>query len=82
MSSHVAKVTQDIEAAKQRYAPAATTWTAESLAYHIQIVLQGCFVLAKAKQDVSVARESLAHLQRYLEALFIQPKEGKRKEKP
>lgn len=50
---------------------------AESLAIHIQAVLQGAFIMAKAKQDVSSARDSVDHLYRYLELLFV-PKKRKR----
>lgn len=39
------------------------------LARHIQGVIQGAFVLAKAGQDAELARESIAHLRRYLEHL-------------
>ncbi|MCU6435190.1 TetR/AcrR family transcriptional regulator [Undibacterium sp. Jales W-56] len=77
MSTHIAVLVSDIEAAKQCYAPEAT-WSAESLGYFIQSVLQGAFIFAKAKQTADVAHESLAHLRRYLEALF--PLNNKRKE--
>jgi len=43
--------------------------------------LQGAFIFAKAKQGPEVARESLAHLRRYLGDLFTQPHKRKRKEK-
>jgi len=43
---------------------------AESLAIHIQAVLQGAFVMAKAKQDVAAAHDSVDHLHRYVELLF------------
>jgi len=69
MSTHIAELTRDIEAAKQRYAPDAD-WTADSVGYFIQSVLQGSFIFAKAKQSPNVARESLAHLRRYLKSLF------------
>ena len=69
MSSHVAMLTRDIEAARLKYAPDAA-WTAESLGYLIQAVLQGSFIFAKAKQDAAVARGNLAHLRRYLESLL------------
>jgi TetR/AcrR family transcriptional regulator, transcriptional repressor for nem operon len=69
MSEHVAMLTRDIEAAKQQYAPDAT-WTAESVGYFMQSVLQGAFIFAKAKQNPRVAAESLAHLRRYLEVLL------------
>jgi TetR/AcrR family transcriptional regulator, transcriptional repressor for nem operon len=71
MSSHIAELTRDIEAAKERYAPAAS-WSAQSLGYFIQAVLQGSFIFAKAKQSPEVARENLAHLRRYLGGLFGQ----------
>lgn len=80
MSSHIAELTRDIEAAKQRYAPDAA-WNAESVGYFIQSVLQGAFIFAKAKQNPEVARESLAHLRRYLGILFSQPRNTSRKEK-
>lgn len=77
MASHIETLTHDIEAAKQRYAPRAR-WSAESVGYFIQSVLQGSFIFAKAKQGSEVARENLSHLRRYLEWLFDPPN---RKEK-
>ena len=76
MSGHVADLTRDIEAAKQRYAPDAP-WSAESVGYFMQSVLQGAFIFAKAKQNPQVAVESLAHLRCYLETLLGQPRNGK-----
>jgi TetR/AcrR family transcriptional repressor of nem operon len=53
--------------------------TAESLALHTQAVLQGAFILAKGKNDPSIATESIRHLRRYLELLFrFHQTEGKR----
>ena len=69
IGAHTADVAKDIAAAKALYAPAAT-WSAESLALYTQAVLQGAFVLAKAKNASEVGRECLAHLRRYLEQLF------------
>jgi TetR/AcrR family transcriptional repressor of nem operon len=80
MSAHIAVLTRDIEAAKQRYAPDAA-WSAESVGYFIQSVLQGGFIFAKARQDPEVTRECLAHLRRYLETLFPGSKAKQRKEK-
>jgi TetR/AcrR family transcriptional repressor of nem operon len=60
------EIARDIAEAKQRYAPNAP-WTPESLALFTQAVLQGAFVLAKAKQGPAIAVESLGHLRRYLE---------------
>ena len=69
LSRHIAILTRDIEAAKQLYAPDAT-WSAASVGYFIQSVLQGAFIFAKAKQGPEVVRDSLAHLRRYLGFLF------------
>lgn len=79
MSTHIANLTQDIEAAKQMYAPDAP-WSAESIGYFIQAVLQGSFVFAKAKNGSEVARDNLSHLRRYLETLFPQPRQPQPKE--
>ena len=69
MSTHIASLTRDIAEAKRRHAPKAS-WSAESVGYFVQAVLQGSFIFAKAKEDAVVARENLAHLRRYLEMLF------------
>jgi TetR/AcrR family transcriptional repressor of nem operon len=80
MSVHIAALLPDIEAAKQRHAPDAE-WSAESVGYFIQSVLQGSFIFAKAKQSPEVVHASLAHLRRYLTSLFAQPRSKNRKEK-
>lgn len=80
MSSRIAEPTRDIEAAEQRYAPNAA-WSAESVGYFIQSVLQGTFIFAKANQNPDVARESLAQLRRYLGVPFSQTRNTNRKEK-
>ena len=66
---HAAKVGEDIEEAMRRHGVKGS-WTAESLALHTQAVLQGAFVLAKAKGGAGVAAESIDHLRRYVELLF------------
>lgn len=43
---------------------------AESLALFMQAVIQGAFVLAKAKHGPEVAAVSLRHLRLYLETQF------------
>jgi TetR/AcrR family transcriptional regulator, transcriptional repressor for nem operon len=73
MSTHIAVIARDIEAAKKLYAPDAP-WSAESVGYFIQSVLQGAFIFAKAKQGPEAVRESLAHLRRYLGLIFNQPR--------
>jgi TetR/AcrR family transcriptional repressor of nem operon len=80
MTTHIANLTRDIEAAKRLYAPDAP-WSAESVGYFIQSVLQGAFIFAKAKQGPEVARESLAHLRRYLGLIFNPPRDTNRKKK-
>jgi TetR/AcrR family transcriptional repressor of nem operon len=56
---------------------------AESLAIHIQAVLQGAFIMAKAGQDVAAAHDSVDHLYRYVELLFGRStNDRKRKKNP
>jgi TetR/AcrR family transcriptional repressor of nem operon len=43
---------------------------AQTLALHTQAVLQGAFILAKAKGGPDVAAASIDHLRRYIELLF------------
>lgn len=69
LSSHVATLIEDIEAARAAHAPHAT-WTAESLALHMQAVIQGAFVISKARYGADAAAASLDHLQRYVGGLF------------
>ncbi|MEO5769803.1 MAG: TetR/AcrR family transcriptional regulator [Polyangia bacterium] len=45
-------------------------FTPESLAAHTQCVLQGAFILAKARGDARIAVESIEHLERYVALLF------------
>lgn len=72
ISEHAATVAGDIAAARHIYAPEAD-WTAESLSLFTQAVLQGSFVLAKAKGGPEVANACLLHLRRYLELLLSSP---------
>jgi TetR/AcrR family transcriptional repressor of nem operon len=73
MTAHVAMVAKDIAEAKRLYAPKAT-WSPESLAFYTQAVLQGAFILAKAKQDSTVAAEAIAHLRDHMETLLTPTK--------
>ena len=79
ISAHAAEVAKDIAEAKRRYAPNAA-WSAEGLALYTQAVIQGAFILAKAKGGPEVAGECLGHLRRYLEMLFDRPEP--KEEKP
>jgi TetR/AcrR family transcriptional regulator, transcriptional repressor for nem operon len=69
ISGHAKTLEADIRAAMRDHGVRGT-WTPESLALHIQAVVQGGFILAKAKGSAAVAAESLNHLRRYLELLF------------
>lgn len=69
ISGHASEVARDIALAREKYVPDAP-WTAESLALHTQAVLQGAFILAKARGSASIAEESVDHLKRYVELLF------------
>ena len=73
ISGHADEVAKDIARARQRHAPDAP-WTTESLALFTQAVLQGAFVLAKARNGSAVAEECVDHLRRYLEMLFTNPR--------
>jgi TetR/AcrR family transcriptional regulator, transcriptional repressor for nem operon len=57
-------------------------WSAETLALHIQAVIQGGLILAKAKGNAAVAAESLDHLRRYLEQIFARPGRVRRRNAP
>jgi TetR/AcrR family transcriptional repressor of nem operon len=67
---HAQGLEADIAEALDRYAVSGGV-TAASLALHTQTVLQGAFILAKAKDDPQVATDSVRHLRRYFELLFF-----------
>jgi TetR/AcrR family transcriptional repressor of nem operon len=71
ISGHAQTLAADFAAAIKKYESAPDV-TADSLALHTQTVLQGAFIMAKAKGDVGIARESVAHLKRYMLMLFKQ----------
>lgn len=68
ISGNAALLEADIAEAIARYG--VKDVSAKSLSLHIQAVLQGGFILAKAKGGPDIARESVAHLKRYFEMLF------------
>lgn len=72
ISGHARTLEADIEAAMARYA--VTGVTARSLALHTQAVLQGAFILAKARGGPEAAADSVAHLKRYFMLLFSRGK--------
>lgn len=69
ISSHAKKIETDIAEAMTKRG-IRSGWTAKSLALHTQAVLQGAFILAKAKGGADIAIESADHLRRYIELLF------------
>jgi TetR/AcrR family transcriptional regulator, transcriptional repressor for nem operon len=69
IAGHAAMLEADIRAAMRQYG-VRDNWTAKSLALHVQAVIQGGFILAKAEGTAAVAAESLDHLRRYVELLF------------
>jgi TetR/AcrR family transcriptional regulator, transcriptional repressor for nem operon len=72
ISGQVADVQSDIAAAIELYG-VRFDWTAESLALHTHAVLQGIYILAKAKGSIQVAEQSIDHLRSYAELLFPRP---------
>jgi TetR/AcrR family transcriptional regulator, transcriptional repressor for nem operon len=77
ISGHAATLEPDIAAAMAQRgldpAGAETGWSAASLALHTQAVLQGAFILAKAKGGAQVAEDNIDHLARYVRLLFADP---------
>jgi len=72
ISGHARTLEADIREAMRKY-DVRGHWTAEGLALHTQSVIQGAFILAKAKGSAAVAAESLDHLRLYLALLFAEP---------
>jgi TetR/AcrR family transcriptional repressor of nem operon len=81
ISGHAKTLEADIRAAMREHGVSGG-WTAASLALHLQAVIQGSFILAKAKGNAAAAAESLDHLKRYVELLFRAPDESGRKRRP
>jgi TetR/AcrR family transcriptional repressor of nem operon len=69
IGEHAARLEADLAAAKSLHAPKAD-WNPTSAALFSQAVLQGAFILAKARHGPEVARNCLDHLKRYFETLL------------
>jgi TetR/AcrR family transcriptional regulator, transcriptional repressor for nem operon len=69
--AYAVRLSEDIQQAIDRYGIAGSV-SAVSLSYHIQAVLQGAFILAKANGNPVIARDSVMHLKRYVAMLFTQ----------
>jgi TetR/AcrR family transcriptional repressor of nem operon len=66
---HAEQIAEIISAAKKKYAPKAK-WTPMEISLHIQAVIQGAFIVAKATDNPKTATASIAHLKNYIEFLF------------
>ena len=66
---HVDMLRPTIAAAMEKYR-VESSWSADGLACHIQVVLQGAFIVAKAQGGSQVAADSIDHLRRYVELIF------------
>jgi TetR/AcrR family transcriptional regulator, transcriptional repressor for nem operon len=75
ISGHAASLEADITDAMRKYKINAD-WSAASLALYTQAVIQGAFILAKAKNGPQIAGDCLDHLRRYIQTLFIRSKRG------
>ena len=71
ITSHAMTLVADIHAAME--ACRVTGTTAESLALHTQAVLQGAFIMAKARGSAEIAADTIDHLIRYIRLLFNKP---------
>jgi TetR/AcrR family transcriptional repressor of nem operon len=69
ITDHASTLEPDIAEAIRKYGIVAD-WTPTSLALYTQAVLQGAFILAKAREGPEVAAACLDHLRRYFEMLF------------
>jgi TetR/AcrR family transcriptional repressor of nem operon len=69
ISDHASHLEPDFDEALRKYPPSEAV-TAQSLALYTQTVLQGGFVMAKARGDAGPLLDGLAHLERYLQLLF------------
>lgn len=73
ITAYANRAAEDFQAAIDQYgvrANASDNVTAISLGYHVQAVLQGAFIMAKTKNDPSIARDTVTHLKRYILMLF------------
>ena len=69
ITSHAHTIAVDIALAKAQHAPDAT-WDAETVALYTQAVIQGAFILAKARGSADIAALCIAHLRCYVEGLL------------
>jgi TetR/AcrR family transcriptional repressor of nem operon len=77
IAGHIAQLTAMIDQVLAQYP--VPQLRPESLAIHMQAVIQGAFVMAKARQDRQAAVDAIDHLRRYVELLFSRSTKNKRK---
>jgi TetR/AcrR family transcriptional repressor of nem operon len=84
ITGHAALLVADIGEA-MRLSGVDHSFSAESLALYTQAVVQGAFILAKAKQGPAVAADCMDHLRRHIKILFAprqpKPRRGRRKKR-
>ncbi len=76
ITAYAKRLAEDIQPAIDTYGIVGDV-NALGLAFYIQAVLQGAFILAKAKGSPEIARDSVAHLKRYILMLFGREGESK-----
>jgi TetR/AcrR family transcriptional regulator, transcriptional repressor for nem operon len=69
ITAYAERLAEDIQPAIDQYG-ISDCGSAIGLAFHIQAVLQGAFILAKAQGSPEIARDSVAHLKRYMLMVF------------
>jgi len=69
IASHAHTVAVDIAAAKAIYAPDAT-WDPVTVALYTQAVIQGAFILAKARGSVDIAAQCIEQLRNHVATLL------------
>lgn len=69
INAYCERLAQDIQPAIDRYGIKGNV-TAMSLARYTQAILQGAFIMAKASNDPSIARDIVNHLKHYVLMLF------------
>ena len=74
--AHARTLEADIAEAMRAHGVAGGAAAARSLALHIQCVVQGGFIFAKATESAEIARDGIDHLCRYIALMF-----GKRRKK-
>ncbi len=70
IAGHAALIEADIAEAMHQHGFDGADWTARSLSLHLQAVLQGGFILAKATDGADAAIQSIDHARRYVALVF------------